>query len=437
MTFWPQPLRSYVSRCFERYDGADRPALEAALKRLITDAYRTGAVDEIDWDSRPLPWEEAPLVASSATASLPMPPLLLQQPPGVHAHLPIPPLPTANGHGGLSNGKLRDSDKQGKKRRSERAQLDMLATDDMLAKRAKRFDSPKRDGSVSAGGAFAVPEDDGSLPMSTDAVVGLSEKLERSYLRLTSAPDPRSVRPPRVLRQTLELLKQRWRDGDGTNYGYVCDQFKSMRQDLTVQRVRDDFACTVYETHARVALEKGDLGEYNQCQAQLRQLYRQLGPEIGRQHEFLAYRLLYLLHTRNARDADSLVAALTESERRDPAVAHALAVRRAVARGNYAKLFGLHADAPNMGAYLIDHFVDRERLDALVKCCRAYRPTLALTDLAHLLGLTEAELHVFLTDLGHDLDDSVRVIDTKAALPEFERHRKRLHGKGVDIKGQI
>jgi SAC3 family protein LENG8/THP3 len=45
-------------------------------------------------------------------------------------------------------------------------------------------------------------------------------------------PDPATIRPLPVLKKTLELLKTKWREEN--NYGYICDQFKSMRQDLTV-----------------------------------------------------------------------------------------------------------------------------------------------------------------------------------------------------------
>lgn len=67
-------------------------------------------------------------------------------------------------------------------------------------------------------------------------IVGTSRQLEKPYLRLTSAPDPRTVRPLAVLRQTLEHLKRKWRSEN--NYAWVCDQFKSLRQDLTVRLMR-------------------------------------------------------------------------------------------------------------------------------------------------------------------------------------------------------
>jgi len=199
-------------------------------------------------------------------------------------------------------------------------------------------------------------------------VVGLCQDLEKKYFRLTSAPNPDTVRPLPVLEKTLDFLKKKWKKDN--NYSYICDQLKSLRQDLTVQHIKTAFTVNVYELHARIALEKGDLGEYNQCQTQLRALYsQQLG---GHPEEFKAYRILYFIHTCNRTDMNDVLADLTPTEKKHAAIQHALDTRSALALGNYHRFFKLYLETPNMGAYLMDMFVRRERVAALSAICIGY-----------------------------------------------------------------
>ncbi|OCF44339.1 nuclear protein [Kwoniella heveanensis CBS 569] len=249
-------------------------------------------------------------------------------------------------------------------------------------------------GGLGYSGEEVMEVDPNVIDWDKHTIRGTSTKLEKSYLRLTSEPSPADIRPLHVLQQTLQLLKSKWKDNH--NYAYAVDQFKSMRQDLTVQRIKNEFTVEVYEIHARIALEAKDLGEYNQCQTMLRQLY-ELGLK-GHPQEFLSYRIMYLLHTRNRSDMATLLAQLTPAEKQDPGVKHALDVHAALATSNYVRFFRLFLSAPNMSGYIMDHFVERERIAALAIMSKGYM-TLSLPYITQSLAFdSEEEADKFLQD---------------------------------------
>lgn len=387
---WSPAVRDYVNRSFAQataVPGVTKEQIEAKLKDLITEATQTGKLDTINWKDLPLPQQ---MIQDERTRALlaPIPPPLYVLPAPVleapfhhqrdpprkrksmelsnDAEITGPPPPWRTN--GSSSGLL--ADRVSFAPTDKRPKLDMSKsvskTNASLESRRRRFEDSRagshspRTQESSRGGS---PE-----PKMTGPIVGRSQKLEKNYFRLTSAPNPEDVRPLEVLRKTLELLKKKWRS-DG-NYVYICDQFKSLRQDLTVQHIKNDFTTSVYEYHARIALEKGDLGEYNQCQTQLRALYKQnLG---GHPVEFKAYRILYFIHTCNRTDMNDVLSDLTPTDKKKPAIRHALEVRSSLALGNYHKFFKLYLTVPDMGAYLMDMFVERERLAALACLCKSY-----------------------------------------------------------------
>ncbi|KNE62198.1 hypothetical protein, variant [Allomyces macrogynus ATCC 38327] len=240
--------------------------------------------------------------------------------------------------------------------------------------------------SARAAAAGDDPETGGGWHTDT-AVVGTSQALEKSFLRLTGAPDPTAVRPLPVLQRAFLRLQRKW--VENRDYGYLCDQMKAIRQDLMVQRLQDAFTVKVYEMHARIALEIGDFSEFNQCQTQLKMLYERGIP--GCRSEFLAYRILYFLYTKSRRDMKVLLKTLNGADRASPLTTAALAVRAASVRGEFLTFFQ-HFDATPLllGTAILDAMVRRERAKALHVAVLAHR-TLTVPYLQRVLGTKKPE----------------------------------------------
>ncbi|ORC91925.1 uncharacterized protein TM35_000041390 [Trypanosoma theileri] len=133
---------------------------------------------------------------------------------------------------------------------------------------------------------------------STASFVGKSKELERMYSRYE--PTAEDIRPREVLIKALSFVlakanAKEKQEGLLASARYLHEQLKGMRQDLRVQNIVDEFAVDVYEKHALICLELGDIGEFNQCQASLKKLYEGL-PDTTRKSvsDFFCYRLVYL-----------------------------------------------------------------------------------------------------------------------------------------------
>uniref|UniRef100_A0A146KJ97 Leukocyte receptor cluster member 8 n=1 Tax=Lygus hesperus TaxID=30085 RepID=A0A146KJ97_LYGHE len=214
------------------------------------------------------------------------------------------------------------------------------------------------------------PANCGDYEVSDLHIIGTCEDLEKGYLRLTSAPEASQVRPKSVLLKSLEMVKAKWvKDRD---YHYTFEQLKSIRQDLTVQGIRDALSVNVYETHARIALEMKDHAEFNQCQSQLRILHEEVKEAAENKIEFKAYGILYFIFTKDFMELSTRLCSLTKEDKEDECIRHAVDLARAWLVGNHVRIFKLYKSAPKMSSYLIDLFVDRERLAYFKVIMKAY-----------------------------------------------------------------
>ncbi|KZP26628.1 hypothetical protein FIBSPDRAFT_909162 [Athelia psychrophila] len=435
---WPQPLKDWVTNCMKQMTSYNKDEVQAELRAVIAEAHGNGTLHTIDWGGMQL------------RSLMPKPPSLKRK----------------------SNDSPIITSKKAKKNALKASQSAPSALDfnDQVAlnRRAQRFqrehEIEKMKTSTSYGGYGGYQavsntsntygnknswgndgfEDPNADPNVIDwdryTIVGTNQEIFKDYLRLTSEPKSEQIRPFSVLQRTLDELKKRWKQKPAPTYNWMCSQFKSLRQDLTVQRIKNEFTAMVYEIHARIALETSDMVEYNQCQATLKSLY-ELGIP-GRVEEFTAYRILMLLHGRNRSELNLYVGQLTPKQKVDPSILHALNVQRAVSMGNYHAFFRLFLDAPNMGGYIMDHFSDRERIKALIVMSKAYKSVplpiihkeLAFQSLSEAQEFLMNHKCAFFTN--PNSPDAQKTLDCKAAAAELAKILEEKYRK-ITIKGRV
>ncbi len=101
--------------------------------------------------------------------------------------------------------------------------------------------------------------------------------------------------------------------------------------------------------------------------------------------EFLAYRILYYVYltankkyTGGSSDLAHIMAGMKTEALEDPAVTHAMNIRKAIQQDNYHRFFVLYQTTPNMGNYILDLMIDTWRVQSLQKIVKAYKPSVSV-----------------------------------------------------------
>mmetsp|Transcript_23711 Transcript_23711/g.66958 ORF Transcript_23711/g.66958 Transcript_23711/m.66958 type:complete len:392 (-) Transcript_23711:181-1356(-) len=221
----------------------------------------------------------------------------------------------------------------------------------------------------------------------TTTITGTSQSLTRSYTRNT--PNIDDIRPLPVLMKSFQHVKAKYIQTE--DYEWTNEQFKCIRQDITIQQYKNEFALDVYETHARIVLEHGDLSEFNQCQTMILSLTSEKIKQTAKD-EFSGYRILYSIVQKSGWDLHSAMKDhLIGSSCTGPATNHAFQVVKAICHDDFQSFFKLYESAPHLSAYLMDFLVRRVRLSALERIIAAYRPSVSIEYVREALFLSDLE----------------------------------------------
>ncbi|CUM46601.1 uncharacterized protein AC631_04801 [Debaryomyces fabryi] len=467
---WPPSLQEFVNTSFIRsslLSNADKITFNTQLQSLMEKALSTGKIWENDWKSQKIPILDKSCKKLELECLTKKPRVKNQeQTPTSTVFLP-PPKRQKTKKKQMTTDTLRSTLPATPNISNKSANTELAG---LKGGKDSEFNSAekKKQRMARFGAESLTPEPfkRTSETSSTKVIIGKCEDLEKHYLRLTSEPDPYRVRPQRVLEKSVKFILDKYKKDSQTGYSYVNNQFKSIRQDLTVQHIKNDFAMQVYETHARIAIENNDLGEFNQCQSQLKYLYylkkksdKALSNNVYTvELEFTCYRIIYMLMMGNYSEIYKLKLELCSNTPKPKGkkqielldcIEKAFLLQSYQINGDYHKFFNTYdyfKSIPSMklAAHLIKHFlVSKERIKSLNIIAKSYRklPISFMVEELKLTNKTEDDIdnwNTFLTkynllqflvlDTDFDCSASRGVLQNIVVQNGFRK---------IDIKGQV
>lgn len=123
-------------------------------------------------------------------------------------------------------------------------------------------------------------------------MIGTSTKLEKEYFRAHSEMinDSENVRPLHVLVNAYDFVMNKYKETK--DYKYILNQLKSIRQDMLLQNIKNDFCVKVYETSTEISILNEDMENANITLSMLiRELYNTIHSE--NEYQFYRYYLIY------------------------------------------------------------------------------------------------------------------------------------------------
>ena len=141
-------------------------------------------------------------------------------------------------------------------------------------------------------------------------LIGTCQKLEKEYFRVTMEPNASEIRPLEILKKSLKLILTNY-SLKKKDHNYLLDQLRSIRQDLLIQDIKNNFVVEVYEKNSIFAIKYKDYLHFSKCLSNLIDLYN-LGFK-GKNNEFYLYQLISLCLKNGSSELQSFILSVPEN----------------------------------------------------------------------------------------------------------------------------